>query len=464
MLPDTLSWRLAGWAHALRQASVPPEVFEFAKLRILDIAGAMLGGRDTRLAGQVRRALAESEVAGGTPVVGSGVRLTPHASAMLQGTMACALEFDDSHVTSGIHPSSPIVAAALAAGLSRRVGGSDLVMAVLLGDEISCRLALAAPGVFHRVGFHPTAMVCGFGAVHAVAKLAASSVRTTAHALGISASFAAGIMASWEDGTDAKSLHCGWAAAGALQALAYAEHGITGPAPVYEGRFGFFRAHAQQPGLAFDFGAVERDLGEHWEIMNIAPRLYPCGHYIQPFIEAALALRRDHDFSHDEVERVVCRVADYMIPLICEPAAEKRAPATPWHARYSLPFCIAESLIRGSFTRHSLAQSDLEDPRYVALAGAVGYECDPQASDRTRWCAEIVVTLRSGMALRKRIPDLRGTPRNPMTRDELVAKFLHNAQGVLPDRAAREAIDRLLRIDQSEDAAAALEPLYAPAG
>jgi 2-methylcitrate dehydratase PrpD len=458
----SLSQKIAAWVGAFDLPSAPPDVIHQTKLRILDIVGAMLGGRDTDLIAQVSAATFVPENGVGTPVIGFGKQTGAAHAALLQGTMACVLEYDDSHVATGIHASSPVVAAAIAVGQQKAISGPALIEAVLIGNETACRLGLAAPGAFHRVGFHPTGVIAVFGAGYAVSRLARLKTGQLVNAIGICGSFSSGIMASWEDGTSAKSLHAGWAASSAIQAVQLARHGVSGPATAYEGRFGFYRAHVQTPGYAFDFDACAGQLGERWEVLNIAPRAYPCGHYIQPFIDAALHIVRDHAIAVNEIEEVVCLVADYMVPLICEPAAEKIRPATSWHARYSLPFCIAECLLTRGFDKHSLAAKDLDDERYTALCRRIAYRVDPAASaNRGQWSGEVQLTLRGGRQFHHRVEHMHGTPENPMTEAELIAKFLHNTSGVLPADKSEQIVDRILHLEDEDDIRAMLRPLCA---
>lgn len=455
---STLSIRVAQWLSGLSDAQIPAQVMTAAKLRILDLVGAMLGGRDNELIDQTQRAVFNPDNGTGTPVIGFPGLTGVASAALLQGTMGCVLEFDDSHVATGLHASTPVVAATVAKGRQIGVSGVSLMASVAIGNELACRLGLVAPGMFHRVGFHPTGVVAGFGATYAIAHMLGLDATRIVNATGICGSFASGIMASWEDGSSAKSLHAGWAASSAIQAVGLAQQGVTGPITAFEGRFGFYRAHVQAADYAFNYDVVEQALGSEWELLNIAPRAYPCGHYIQPFIDAALALARSNDIAIDRIARIECAVADYMVPLICEPVAEKQRPATSWHARYSLPFCVVECLLRKSFTKYSLAAADLRDERYLSLVRKVGYRFDPDAPDRTQWSGDVTIEYDDGTRLHHRIDHMRGTAQNPMSEQDLIDKFLHNAEGVLSRSAAEQAIERILRLETAED----IRPIFSP--
>ncbi|MCO5064287.1 MAG: MmgE/PrpD family protein [Rhizobiaceae bacterium] len=445
---------IAEWLAGLRPDEIPDHALQSAKLRVLDIVGAMLGGRGTLLVNQVLGSVTDS--GGAVPVVGFDKRVELSRAALLQGTMACVLEYDDTHVASGIHSSSAVIAAALGVGRQFHISGSRLLEAVLIGNELAARLALVAPGMMHRVGIHPTAIFATFGSGYAIAKILGFDARQIINTAGICGSFASGIMASWEDGTAAKSLHTGWAASSAVQAANLARQGVTGPSNVFEGRFGLFRSHVQVPEYEFDLGAARDKLGQRWEALNIAPRAYPCGHYIQPFIEAVLGIVQSNSIEIDQIERIDCAVAEYMVPLICEPAKEKLNPATSWHARYSLPFCIAACLQNGTFNKYSLSDADLADDSHRKLAAKVTYQVDRQAVDRTKWGGGVTIVYRSGERFGRVVEHLRGTPQNPMQECELVAKFMHNAEGVLNRGDSERAVNAIMQLERVED----IDPVF----
>ena len=457
-MANTINHRLARWAVGLRREEIPNEVLTETKLRILDLVGAMLGGSQTALASQIQKAIFVPDNGTGTAVIGLPHETGAASAALLQGTMGCVLEYDDTHVQAGIHSSTPVVAAAIAKGQQLQVSGLALIEAVLVGNELSCRLGLAAPGLFHRAGFHPTGVLGIFGACYAASRLSKLSADQVANAIGICGSFSSGIMASWEDGSAAKSLHAGWAASSGIQAVNLAQNGVSGPATVYEGRFGFFPSHLRAQQSDLNYAAIEKNLGEEWEVLNIAPRAFPCGHYIQPFIDATLTLCAGNRIDVDQITEVLCNVAEYMVPLICEPAVEKLRPATSWHARYSLPFCVSECLLTGSFTKYSLAEKDLTDSRYLALMRKVKYQIDQTATDRTRWSGEVRITFQSGEQIEHRVENMRGTRQNPMGSKELRDKFLHNTEGILSSKEAAAIAEEILCLEKASN----IRTLFAP--
>jgi 2-methylcitrate dehydratase PrpD len=133
--------------------------------------------------------------------------------------------------------------------------------AVALGNEISCRAGSVAPGQFHRRGFHPSGLFATFGVTFLAARLLQLDAEAAARAAGICGSFASGILECWVDGTQTKFLHPGWSAQSGIVAAFLARAGTTGPAEVFEGRWGLFATHLQDEAAPRDFARLTHDLG-----------------------------------------------------------------------------------------------------------------------------------------------------------------------------------------------------------
>jgi len=199
-------------------------------------------------------------------------------------------------------------------------------------------------------------------------------------------------------------------------------------------------------------------LGERWAVLDIASKVYPCAFTMMPHIEAALALRAAHAIDPAEIESVTCEIGKRSFATVCEPVADKRRPATTWHGRISLQHTVAEALVRGRMDKHAYATANLSDPVINAVTDKVAYRDDPETvSDRSG--GTVIVTMKDGRVLRHRIDDMRGTRANPMTADDVVAKFRANVAGVLRDDAADELIARLLSLEDEPDVALLLDAI-----
>ncbi len=459
-----LNARSAAWAAGLTFAQIPPEVVESTKLRVLDLIGVMLAASPLPLVAAARRASIVVDQGTGARILGAAEDTSLMTAAFVNGVMTAVLEFDDTHIESFIHPTAPCVSVAFPEAQRHGLPGRRLIEAVLLGSELACRLGRITPVRLHTLGFHPTAVFGVFGAVHALARLRGLAAPVIADAIGAAGSLSAGLNASFEDGSSTKMMHVGFAATGALRAVALAEAGISGPGPVFDGRFGWFRSHVQGR-EDLRFGALLDALGERWEVLNIAPKLHPCAFTMMPHIECALSLRATHGFAPGDIAAVTCRIGRRSFATVCEPVADKRRPATTWHGRISLQHTLAEALVLGRMDKDAYAEASLRDPVINAVADLVVHEDDP-ATEATRSGGEVSVTLRDGRVLTHRIDDMRGTRANPIPAHDIIGKFLANTRDTLTASQAEATIETVLRLDRLDDVAplfAGLEPRRPPA-
>jgi 2-methylcitrate dehydratase PrpD len=438
-----LSTELAIWASSLGFEDLPEDVVEATKLRVMDVIGLSLAGAETPFGRSTRAAALVLSPQGPCRVLGTGDRVGVTAAAFANGAFSQALEFDDTHNESIVHMSSPAVAAALALSEIGPVSGRDLITAVALGNEISCRVGSVASGQFHKRGFHPTGLFATFGITYLASKLLGLDARQMAQAAGICGSFASGLLQCWVDGTQTKFLHPGWAAQSGITAAVLAREGTTGPAEVFEGRFGLFASHLQDGGKLANYGRIGDNLGTHWESRNSSFKPFPAAHVLHPYISAILRLRRQHGISSADVEHIECPVTEFIVGIVCEPTEEKFAPASDSHGRVSLQYSLAEALVQGSLGKNAYRSDSLRNPDILALARRVHYVVDPQYPGPGRFKGEVRITLKDGRTFHEVEEYNRGSVENPMTYEEIRAKFDENASGFLSS-SRRDQLARLI--------------------
>jgi 2-methylcitrate dehydratase PrpD len=451
---EPLSTTLGLWASGVTFDDVPDDVVEATKLRILDVVGLALAGAETPFGRSTRAAAVAMSPPGPCRVFGAGERVGVTTAAFANGACAQALEYDDTHNESIVHMSSPAVASALAISEIAPVSGRDLVAAVAVGNEISCRIGSVAPGQFHRRGFHPTGLFAPFGVTYLAGRLLGLDAARMARAAGICGSFAAGILECWVDGTHPKFLHPGWAAHSGIVAAFLAREGMTGPAEVLEGRFGLFASHLQDPQAARDFERVTGGLGTKWESRNSSLKPFPAAHVIHPYLDALLRLRTAHAIAAADVERIDCPVAAFIVPIVCEPTAEKFAPASDSHGRVSLQYSLAEALHAGALGRNAYAPESLRNPEILSLARRVRYHVDPDFPGPGRFKGAVRVTLRDGRSFAEVEEYNRGSAENPMSYEEIRRKFDENASSFLPQAARDRLAEQIRHVERLPDASA----------
>ena len=440
-----LSTELAIWASGIGFEDLPEDVIDATKLRVMDVLGLSLAGAETPFGKSTRAAASALSPAGPCRMWGTGDKLAVTTAAFANGACSQALEFDDTHNESIVHMSSPAVSAALALAEITPVSGRDLITAIALGNEISCRVGSVASGQFHKRGFHPTGLFATFGVTYLASKLLGLDARLMAQAAGICGSLASGLLQCWVDGTQTKFLHPGWAAQSAITAAVLAREGTTGPAEVFEGRFGLFASHLQDAtGKLADYGRISHDPGTHWESRNSSFKPFPAAHVLHPYISAIIRLRNKHGIQAADVERIECPVTQFIVGIVCEPTEEKFAPASDSHGRVSLQYSLAEALTHGSLGKNAYRAESLRNPDILALARRVRYYVDENYPGPGRFKGEVKVTLKDGRTLHELEEYNRGSVENPMTFDEIRAKFDDNASGFL-SAARREKLTRLIQ-------------------
>ncbi|MBB4761683.1 MmgE/PrpD family protein [Amorphoplanes digitatis] len=437
-MTGTLAARLGEFAAAVEP---PAEVRADVPRRVLDVLGNALAAYAEPDAGAARAALATMTRWRGVPestVIGFGARLPAPSAALVNGVLAHSLDYDDTHLPSVLHPSASVVPAALAAAEAGAPG--DPVAAIAAGIEVTNRLGMAGldpssgANLFFERGQHATSICGTIGAAVAVARLYGLPPGGIADAIGIAASMGAGVLEANRTGGSVKRAHCGWAAHAGVVAATLAADGLTGPPTVLEGRFGFFAAHTG----VFDADAVTDGLGERWELLRTVFKPYPANHFTHPGIDCALALRA-RGLRASDVECVELGVAEPVLRTIAEPPAEKARPRTGYHAKFSGPYTIAVALTGGGGLGVGLDDFAVLDPGRLDLAARVRVYADAAATEAfpRAFAAVLRVHTRDGGELCHRVAGSRGGPGNPLTAEEVAAKFTANASRALcADRVA----------------------------
>ena len=428
---------LGEWAARLRAEDIPPAVRDNAALRVLDTIGCALAGAREEHAPSVLALASRWGGPGLSTVWGTTLTAAPPQAALANGALAHGLDFDDTHADSVCHASAVLVPAVLALAESERLGGRDALTALVAGYEAMIRIGMAAPGRFHERGWHATAVCGAFGAALAAGKsLGLDASRLTA-AVGIAGSMASGVMEFLEDGSWVKRLHPGWAAQSGIQAAALAQEGFTGPATALEGRLGFYRAAL---GDAPDIAKQLKNLGDEWETVRSSFKLYPCCHLNHAYLDAVASLKRAEGLRPEQVEEVECLVPAGEVPIVCEPAAAKLRPRSPYDAKFSLAFCVAAALVGDRVGIGTFTEEGIREPGALALAARVRYTVDPSSPYPRTFPGWVKVRLRDGRMLEAREESQRGGPEMPIAPDEVIAKFRDNAARLMP-RARVEALE-----------------------
>jgi 2-methylcitrate dehydratase PrpD len=438
--------RLGAFASGLRTGDIPPPVLDAAVLHVLDVLGCGLAASGLGEVPWVTQSL-DADARGRSSAIGVAHGVGPADAALVNGMLCHALDFDDTHPAAIVHASAVVVPAALAVAEARSACGDEVLTAIVAGNEVAIRLGMAAGTAFHARGLHSTG-VCGvFGATAAAARLHDLSAAQTTAALGLAASMASGTLEFLADGSQTKPMHAGWAAHAGVLAARFAAHGARGPATALDGDRGLFAAYLR--GEACDLDAQLDDLGERWETPNLAFKLHPVCHYIHAALDALGDLRRTHPLTPDQVASIVVLADEITIALVLDPPATKRAPRTPYDAKFSLPYCLAAQVVTGrldvgSFTDEAITRSDV-----LRLAEKVTHEVlhrgkHDGGNRENEMLGGVRVTLVDGTVLEAPPRHARGTGAGPpIQAQDVLDKFRANASMARPEQSV-EALERAI--------------------
>jgi len=447
--PD-MAARLAAFAAELRWDDIPAQVRERAVHHILDATGIALAASRFDFAQRTLTAMQALGGAGEVPVIGLPAALSPRDAAVVNGLLCHGLDFDDTHLGGVVHPTCSAFPCALSAGLMTGASGRDVVLAYILGVEVAAARGTGANGGFHQVGFHPTGVAGAFACTLVAGRLMGLSSPALKSAQGIALSMAGGSLEFLEDGAWNKRLHPGHAAAVGITAAALAESGFVGIDRPYSGRFGLYNAYLGAEAGRQDLAKGVAGLGETWELLNTAIKPYPACHFTHGCIDAALALS-EAGADPEEVTEIVARVPGEVVKTICEPEANKKAPANSYDAQFSVHYLVAAALLRGRLTLAELEDGALADPAIRALTRKVRYEVDPDSGFPRHYSGEVILRRRDGSERRQRQAVNRGAPDRPLSDAEIVEKYRANALTAIGGARAERIRADILALGEAAD-------------
>jgi 2-methylcitrate dehydratase PrpD len=412
------------------------------KQALLDLLGCIVAGAAEE-AGRLARDYAVTQAGpGAAAVIGGGLRLSAGPAALANGTAGHALDFDDIGIGVG-HVSVAIIPAALAIAEQVESDGAALLDALVLGYEVAHRLTTMYPDTRlgpYAAGYHKPGVYAAFGGTAAVGRLLGLNPDQQAHAFGIAASQAGGLRANF--GTMTKPLHAGLANRTAVEAALLARSGFTASTEILEQRFGWHDVICRGEG---DLTTILDGLGETFAVEEgLIFKAYPCCGANHHAIDATRHLIREHGLSASDIATadVEIETRNLREVLVYD------WPRSPLEGKFALAYNVAAALADGNVTADTFTDESL-----ARLAGHRNTIRVHPVDDLPQNGARITLHTTDGRTLRREQLVLRGSIADPMTWDELAAKFLGNAPG------AHNVLDTLATLEKQPDLRAVTQPL-----
>jgi 2-methylcitrate dehydratase len=454
-----LAERLAAYADGLHYDDLDEATIERAKVHLIDTLGCALAAFDERPV-RICRDVALASGGGGATVIGTRQRIAPDLAAFANCAAVRYLDLNDAyvgHVTG--HPSDDI-ASCLAIAEAERASAAELITAIVLAYEINCRLIDALDVNIGNRGWDVPVL-----SLPAVALAAGKLMKLSAEQLAQAVSLAlndhvslgqtrAQALSDWKGVADAEAGRNG------IFAAMLARGGLTGPAPIFEGRWGFFNLVSGPADV--DVGAFGRR-GVPFRIHQCGLKSYPAHITAQTTVPAAVMLAAEiGDLDCVAALEIGTTHRGYQI---AGHDAEKWAPDTKETADHSLPYIAARAMLDGTIDNDSYTPDKLHDPRVLALMRKITVREDPAFAMITISVppTRLTATLGDGRRITRLVDRMPGFPGQPMSRADVERKFRRNVNRRWPQERTDTVLQAMWALDRTEDLSALLAKLVVQA-
>jgi|Deesub1362A_J573_1020465.scaffolds.fasta_scaffold00218_54 2-methylcitrate dehydratase PrpD len=430
---------------------LPDEVIEKCKILFLDFLGIPLKASENESSKVLMDSISSIVCSWSADMQGLsalntatsipyGYKFPPQYAALINGTLAHSLDFDDTHREASIHPGAAIIPVILALGELNEIDGKKFIEAMVAGYDVACKLGMAVnPAEHYAHGFHGTA-TCGlFGATVAGGVVSELDELGLLNALGLNISMAAGSMQFLENGAWNKRLHPGLAAHNAILSIVLARNGFTGAEKPLEGKNGFLKSYSHKS----DPEKAVLDLGERYEVMYTGIKPYPCCRYIHPAIDLILKHSIEGEIIEIDVEMVS---AGYGI--VGTPPERKQNPENVVDAQFSMPFAIAVTILRKKLTVSEFTPEVIFDERVRSMMRRVSVVANKELDKEypQKWPVILrIKTKQKEEVLRKDYPS--GEPEDPLSFEQVAEKFESLVSGKLSDSRIDDTIEFVKRLE-----------------
>ena len=453
---------LAEWVSSLSYDALPQSTVAKAKTVLFDCLGASIF---TGCRKQWGKTIAEyAAIHGGgqaeSTIIASGGRKTLASQAALaNGTMAEGFELGDVHPGTATRPFPMILPAALALAEARRRPGKALIEAIVAGYEVNTRIATAV-AISQRGrpmlsrGLYVPSLVGTFGGAAAAGKVIGLSGQQMTWTLGIAGALTGGYFQGHEEGAWTRRLNGGMTPSRGVAAALLGERGFVGPERPLEGEYGFYRVFANNE---YDLKVLTEGLGESYKIEETWLKTFPMNSTLHSSAEALLSIMKANELRHADIAEIKASFLEYV------PILSKKEVKAVVSAQFSMPYVLAVASVRGKVTVEEFEDSMLEDPQVLAMIQRVNCAYDAELVQRAGLGSQpgrVTVTMRDGRTFTKEVLYPKGHAKNPMSPEELKAKF----RGLTAGFVSRADGDRIYDLVMDLENAADITPIMALAG
>ena len=423
---------LAQYANQLKFEDLPPNIVKETTRAFVNFAGVTIGSCHHEAVDIAIATLAPLSASRQATIMGRKERFDVFNASFINGIGSHVFDFDDTHLVTNVHPAGPIACALLAFAEIQPVSGKEFLSSLYLGIEYSIRLSnFVAPSHadvgWHVSGTHPT-----IGAAAAVGRLLRLSDQQMMWALSLAASQPTGFRESF--GSMTKSFNPGRAASNGLLSALLAKRNFTSSNQMIESRIGWAKSVSQ----AQNWDELLGDLGVRFETAKDTYKPFPCGIVIHPALDAAITLKNKHQIDSGQIQSISFKGNPMVLEL-----TGKKTPKTGLEGKFSVFHSIAIALITGKASEKQYSNQAVNDPKTIALREKINVLVDEKIPKKS---GELTITMNNGQVFQQFIESAIGGVENPMTDEQLNAKFLDLTDGVIVAPKSKMILDQCWKV------------------
>lgn len=451
----------AEFSSSLSASALPHSALNAAKTNLFDTLACAIAGSSAPGVHDVAELVRQWGGASEASIWGSADRVPAHHAAWVNGMMAHARDYDDTHDAAVLHAGVSVVPAALAAAeLNGDATGADLLAGIAAGLELISRLGVGTTIGIIESGFIYTSLFGYFGATAAAARVMGLNAEETINALGVAYSQAAGTHQVTRDAALTKRMQPGFAAKAALISVQLTKRGIRGAQNTFEGIDGLFRTYLRD---RVDPGVLRDGLGRRFEFCELSYKPYPCCRFDHTAIDAALQIRSYKGFDAGNIRSARVGVNRQAFEAVCTPLDMRKRPKTIVQAQFSIPYTVACALIDGSVGLGHFTEAGIQRADVLSLASRIEGRVDDDIErdwGRNISPSHVRLEMTDGGVLESRVDLPRGHAKFPMTAGDFDSKLADCISFSAEPLAANTASRLRLLVDTLEQSNSVLPLIH----
>ena len=416
-----------------KEGQIPKEVYEHAKIAFMDWIAVTMGGKDDPL---VKILIRYADMMGGyeqATVLGHGIKKTVSQATLINGAASHVLDYDDTLKAFLGHPTVTLLPSLLALAEWKEKSGQELLTAYIIGLKAGATIGASAGLDHYMSGWHATSTLGYLASAAGCARLLGLDEQQTVYALGIAATQSSGLKRNF--GTMCKPFHAGRSSEGGLLAALLASEGFTSAEDILEGPLGFFQVLKGQANEQ-----ILETLGKSWEIENLAQKYHASCHGTHSPIEAVLGIIEETSLTPDQIKSIKIYTSQLAID-----AAGKLEPKTGLEGKFSIPYCVANAVLRGNTGSVAFTDEKVNDPKVQEFMKKISVELNDKFNALE---AEVKIETIDGKVYSKFYDILEMIPGLEIKRKKIKEKFLDLCIPLLGKEKSDQLVEKILTFEK----------------